>query len=214
VSQRTIAKARTREALLDAALTVIAGNGFHASRLDLIAAEAGYSTGAVYASFDGKDDLFIALIDREIVRFLSEFAAMVEQGTDVLDRTHRAMNGLLDYLERRPEFFVLVMELWTRALHEEEFRALYRERRTIITQALALILDEGARASGMELVLPATQIATLVEALGEGIALRYLVDPETVSPSSFTEIVEVVSSALTRPSSTPGEDVTATPPRT
>ncbi|HSV39885.1 MAG TPA: TetR/AcrR family transcriptional regulator [Nocardioidaceae bacterium] len=206
MSQRTEAKARTREALLDAARTVIGRNGLHASRLDLIAAEAGFSTGAVYASFNGKDDLFTALIDREVVRFLSEFAAVVEQGSDVADRSQRAIRALLDYLEREPDFFVLVMELWSRAIHEEAFQTFYLERRALITQALALILEEGARSSGRELVLPALKIATVVEALGEGIALRFLADPGTVSSDDFDEIAELLSGALTRPSTATGED--------
>ncbi len=56
----------TRAALLDAAETVFARRGFEGASLDEIAEAAGFTRGAIYKNFDGKEDLFFALFDREI----------------------------------------------------------------------------------------------------------------------------------------------------
>ena len=57
---------QTRERLIDAAARVFARRGYHAATLAEVAREAGYSTGAVYSNFSGKEDLFLALADRQV----------------------------------------------------------------------------------------------------------------------------------------------------
>lgn len=54
----------TKEQLLAAAARVIATRGYEGARVSEIAAEAGLSTGAIYAHYDGKADLLCAAIDR------------------------------------------------------------------------------------------------------------------------------------------------------
>jgi AcrR family transcriptional regulator len=53
----------TRAALLAAAREGFARDGYHGANLEAIANEAGFSKGAVYSNFDGKADLFLAVID-------------------------------------------------------------------------------------------------------------------------------------------------------
>lgn len=199
-NQRTEAKLRTREALLDAALEVMAQHGYHGARLDLIARQAGHTTGAVYASFTGKDDLFAVLANRETSRFLAALGeAALSVGGSVEERARRVISAYLAYLEARPEFFAIAFELSARARHDDGMRGLYAEQRALITAALAMMLEEGARASDRALVLPASQIATVLEAVGEGIALRYLADPGAITPSDFEGVLEVFAQALTAP---------------
>jgi len=54
----------TREHVLVAASRVFARNGFHATSLDAVAEEAGFSRGAVYYNFTDTEELFIELLDR------------------------------------------------------------------------------------------------------------------------------------------------------
>src|SRR5829696_4871846 len=64
-------RAATRRRLLDAAIAVVAERGFHAASVDAIAEEAGYSVGAIYSNFGGKDDLFLAVFDEHASWFES-----------------------------------------------------------------------------------------------------------------------------------------------
>ena len=63
---REESRAATRERLLAAARSVFARSGFHGASVEEIASEAGFSTGALYSNFDGKEDLFLVLMEREI----------------------------------------------------------------------------------------------------------------------------------------------------
>jgi len=60
-SLQSVRTERTRRALLSAAEKIFARDGFEASRIEDIAAEAGRSRGAFYANFENKTEVFLAL---------------------------------------------------------------------------------------------------------------------------------------------------------
>src|SRR3977135_3044040 len=59
-------QAQTRERVLEAADEVFARRGFYAARLEEIAERAGFTRGAVYSNFRGKDELALAINERRI----------------------------------------------------------------------------------------------------------------------------------------------------
>lgn len=61
-SERESAKARRRSELLSAAAALFAAEGFHATTLGAVAAEAGVSAPAVYRHFDSKHELLSELL--------------------------------------------------------------------------------------------------------------------------------------------------------
>jgi AcrR family transcriptional regulator len=63
---------RTRAALLTAAEAIFARDGFEASRIEDIAAQAGRSRGAFYANFANKTEVFLGLRSRAILRRAGE----------------------------------------------------------------------------------------------------------------------------------------------
>jgi AcrR family transcriptional regulator len=74
---RTERKARTRDELLLAARSVFLRRGFHGASLDEIAEEAGYTKGAVYSNFAGKDDLYLALLDAHYGRRVAAYVELL-----------------------------------------------------------------------------------------------------------------------------------------
>jgi AcrR family transcriptional regulator len=56
-------KQRTRADLVAAAREVFLRRGFHGASLEEICEQAGYTKGAVYSNFAGKDELFLAVLD-------------------------------------------------------------------------------------------------------------------------------------------------------
>jgi len=76
---------QTRAQLLGAALRVFLRRGFHGASLDEIAEEAGYTTGAVYSNFKGKDDLFLAVLDAEAQRRFPLHTELMRQAPSIED---------------------------------------------------------------------------------------------------------------------------------
>ena len=173
-------KAETRAALIDAAGRVFARRGYHAASVDEIAEDAGYSTGALYSNFEGKEDLFLALLQREIERHTAAVSAAVAERTSLDERARGGAEYWPDFLDREPELVLLFMEFWAYAVRNPEVRSRFAARYAEVRSALARIIGEGARELGVELARPPEHLATAIDALADGFALQKLADPESV----------------------------------
>src|ERR1700733_1347354 len=80
----------TRGKLLDAAESIFARDGFEAARLEDIAAQAGYTRGAFYANFQGKEDIFFALLEMWVAERMGEVDALIEK----YDTPKKRLNAL------------------------------------------------------------------------------------------------------------------------
>jgi AcrR family transcriptional regulator len=175
---RAQSKALTRERLLGAARTVFASRGFHRASVDEIAAEAGYSTGAVYASFGGKEDLFVILVEREIGARARKMAAAADQWDS---RTEQAMDEAREWsvmVEPEPEMLLLLIEFWAYGARDAEMRARVAAWLAHLREPLARLI--AGRVHEVELGLPAEHLAVAIDALADGIGRQRLIDPRTV----------------------------------
>src|SRR5260370_18865362 len=89
-SRQHLRTAATRKALLEAAMNVFVRDGFEASCIEDIAAEAGRSRGAFYVNFSNKAEAFFALREQ---RFLSNEARFRKklQGQTPLEEQRQAV---------------------------------------------------------------------------------------------------------------------------
>lgn len=63
---RRESQAHTRRRLIEAAKSAFREHGFHRASAESLAVSAGYTRGALYANFDGKEGLFLAVLDEEV----------------------------------------------------------------------------------------------------------------------------------------------------
>lgn len=97
--------ARTREDILFAAARTFARSGYHAARMQDIAAAAGYSVPSLYAYFKSKQRIFEALIERLRAELLGTFEEPMPAGL--------AFRPRLEWLVRRQ---LEVNDRWSDAL--------------------------------------------------------------------------------------------------
>src|SRR4051794_12539221 len=67
-----------RDEILSAALRVFARRGYGSAGVDEIAAEAGYSKGALYWHFKGKQELLLTLLEERVDVPTRELVALLE----------------------------------------------------------------------------------------------------------------------------------------
>lgn len=77
---------RRTHAILDAAFLVFSEKGYHNATVDDIAQEAGVSKGTCYQYFSGKEEIFIATIDRTLEIIIGEAEAAAQESEDALMR--------------------------------------------------------------------------------------------------------------------------------
>jgi AcrR family transcriptional regulator len=162
----------TREALLDAASEVFARRGYDGGTLEEIAAAAGFTTGAIYSNFGGKQDLFLAVLDERNARFTDHYIAqLAEQPRRALPELGEIATLWSQIELANDDALRLTLEYRLAALRDPQMRkkvAKY-ERATdeAITEFVRARLDE--RAGSVDLSIPVEDFAVIVRAATQGI---------------------------------------------
>jgi AcrR family transcriptional regulator len=196
---REQSKANTRERLLAAARSVFARAGFHGASVEEIASEAGFSTGALYSNFEGKEDLFLVLMEREIEEHAREIAAAVRAQASMADRATGGAQQWMTMIEREPEVLLLFMEFWAYGVRDEEVRPKVAARFAQVRQLLTRLIAEAVREFDLVLAIPAEQLAVAIDALADGIARQKLADPDAVPDDLMGRVLALLLAGATRP---------------
>ncbi|SPM32345.1 TetR family transcriptional regulator [Mycobacterium rhizamassiliense] len=191
----------TRKLLLDAAEELFARRGFSGAALEDIADAAGYTRGAIYAHFGSKEELFLAVIERQRQRFLDGFA-------DVLSSSHRLDEINIDELANRwrdlmsktgADHAALGHEFTLFLLRSPEARKRLTAQRRETVHWLSEYITEGVARLGGALRIPATTMAQVLLATNEGISLASQLDGEDL----YRAWLEMIISSIE-----PGKDST------
>lgn len=183
---------RTREELVTAAARVFARRGYHGATVDEIAAEAGFSTGAVYSNFGGKEDLFLAIADDQVRARTAEIRAVGDAAAGRGDPGTEAAVQFRAFLEADPDWPLLFYEFWSLSIRNPELQEELAARRIAIRDALADTLERVATALGFELRFPAPQLATAIAASLNGLAFERAADPDSLGDEVFAEFIAAV----------------------
>lgn len=168
--------ARTRRELLDAAGRVFAERGLDAS-IDEIAAAAGYTKGAFYASFASKEELFLEVVD---VRFQTEATRLDELLAGDRDPEGQARAAAIDFVRfvsADPGWPRLFFEFTVRAVREPAFREHLAARYDALRERLTEVYRRWTRELGVESAIPLDQVATMTYCMANGFLAERLIDP-------------------------------------
>jgi AcrR family transcriptional regulator len=199
---REESRANTRERLLMAARTVFARSGFHGASVEEIASEAGFSTGALYSNFDGKEDLFLVVMERAIEEHAREITAAVAARSSVAERATGGARQWMRMIEREPEVLLLFVEFWAYGVRDARVRAKVAEQFARVRELLTTLIADGVREFGLRLDIPAEQLAVAIDALADGIARQKLADPAAVPDELMGRVLSLLFEAVTRPAGT------------
>jgi AcrR family transcriptional regulator len=183
-------QARTRTELIDAAERLFTAQGFHATFLEAVADDAGYTRGAVYSNFGSKEDLFFAVYERRVERFLPELARALAAAPDVgaallsVMAAHRARREL-----EQDGWLAVFLEFWTHVLRHPEHRARFALAHRRYLDPIAAAVDRWAAEHRVELPVDALRLTIAVAVMGTGLGLERLTQPEVVD-AEFTVLMQ------------------------
>lgn len=197
-------QAQTRAALVQAAARVFAREGYHRATLAGVAREAGYSTGAVYSNFEGKDDLFLAVYEMFIAGSAREMDVASAEDAEAHEQARHAADQWMDRLARHPEGFLLLVELWLQALRDPARRADFGVRFSVMREAVTRVVERLADRHDLDLPIPADRLAVGLRAFANGMAFEKLADPDGVPDEVYGEIVALLFRSFERPGAAAG----------
>ncbi|MER7008877.1 TetR/AcrR family transcriptional regulator [Dactylosporangium sp. NPDC000555] len=185
---RRLPRAERREQILAAATTAFARNGFAATGLDDIAAEAGITRVILYRHFDTKTDLYQAALDRFCARLSDHVAEPVGGFTDA------SVDGLLKAAIAEPDGFRL---LFVHAAREPEFKAAAERFRSDITEIalvqISQVVADEAWARWAARLAPTAAIEAIIAWLDAGQP-----DPDLAADRVRHVIAGVITAAAAR----------------
>jgi AcrR family transcriptional regulator len=181
-------KERTRADLVAAAREVFLRRGFHGASLEEISEQAGYTKGAVYSNFAGKNELFLAVLDAHAAGRARAYAeavvgaASMEAGLRALSREMTTGTGA------DPRWVPVLIEFWTHASRHEELRDRVSERHERNLDGIAALLERLADEHGVGFRIAAREVARGHAAQRNGMELERLLDPGAAHPDVMEEL--------------------------
>jgi AcrR family transcriptional regulator len=196
-------RAATVERLLDAALEEFAEQGFAASSVEDVCRRGGFTRGAFYSSFRSKDELFAALMHREVERDLARAADMLAGLGEEADPVTAAVDrGLSLFRVGRVWTLVTTEYVLHAARHPEAAEVLRRYRRQM-QDSLAELIAPALAEAGLHLRLPAAELMRAVFALHAGMTVLSLTDPAEADELRRDALLTLVRGAVSTTPTTP-----------
>ena len=145
LNRRQAAKIRTRQKVLDAARQLFAERGYEPATIRDIAKGAGMSTGAVFANFQDKAELFEAVLATDLVRLAGTMKAAANVEGSTRARVLAALEaGYHDSLEHLPLVQAVIARSWFQPVAAEmRTRDAIKPLLAVITDALQAGVREG-----------------------------------------------------------------------
>lgn len=87
------------EAIIDAAVRVIAEFGYHNAQVSKIAREAKVADGTIYLYFENKDDVLISLFSEKMGSFISEVEETIQRFESPVEQLHQLIRLHFEHLD-------------------------------------------------------------------------------------------------------------------
>lgn len=185
-----------RELVLTSAERVFAEQGYHASKMAEVAAEAGISLGTLYGAFPGKREIFEALHEFRGAQFLARVEAALMQPGLARERLRRGAHAFVGFLIEHEDYFrVELREGRSWAIGDVEaspaFQAGIRQWTALMRSGSeeGVFLDDD----------PGLMATTVFGLMQIQLAARLQATPEAPASELADRIIDVLERVLCRP---------------
>ena len=184
---------QTRDTLIAAAREVFAERGYEGASLEEIADRAGFTRGAIYKNFAGKEDLFFAVTDGLNELVIEAFRAIAPTSPDEsewdISRLADLWRASVDEFD---EFFALFKEHELYVLRNPSARERAVEHQRKNQELVTSFIEEVAERADMRLRFPAPVLAGIVLAASDGLTYAARVYGQDL----FAPFLELLNSGM------------------
>jgi AcrR family transcriptional regulator len=183
---------QTRDVLVEAATEVFARRGYEGASLEEIAETAGFTRGAIYKHFSGKEELFFAVTDAVNQRVIEAFRAIAPDSPDAREWDIARLADMWRASVLVDDILAIGMEHQLYVLRNPSARERDAAHRRKNRELVAAFIEEVADRTGMTLRLPAPTLASVILAAADGLNYAARVDGEDL----FAAFLEVLNAGM------------------
>ena len=185
---REESRAQTRATLMSVGRQHFIRYGLGGAVAKEIAEDAGYSRGALYSNFDGKEELFLAVIREEQEHRMQAFHSMFKEEPSAKKRLRKMRNTIADVVTD-PDWMVLRAEFEAGAVRNERIRQIFVEvHRQQVRNAGNLIRNFG-RSSEIRLEVKPNEFIMVIFNLTHGLAVTHKILGTELSPKGTRHLI-------------------------
>jgi len=166
--------ADSKEAILDAAEGLIALHGYAGLSMRALSRRSGLAKSTLYHYFQDKSDIYISVLERDVVSAGERIAAADSQGGDPETRLRRVAQAYFDMLRERG---VIALNALRRAgdLDSPQLATIYQQHQQLVGAPIAAIIQEGVDSGQFRPVDPEMATISLLGMMNVYLARRMLV---------------------------------------
>ncbi|HLX55920.1 MAG TPA: TetR/AcrR family transcriptional regulator [Ktedonobacteraceae bacterium] len=183
--RQDVSEARKHQ-ILDAAMAVFARQGFHEARMDDIVQESGLSKGTLYWYFKSKEEIITAISQRLFATDIELVEGLLTADGTVSERLQQLIRDRIQGLQEMSGMVTILFEFYAAALHQEGVRQFIKAYFQNFHDLLVALIQQGIERGEFRPVNPLAA-ATALDAVFEGLIVRWLIDPEAIEWASLGE---------------------------
>ena len=178
---RQESQARTRSLLLEVATSEFLAHGYAGTSLERVAELAGFSKGAVYGNFAGKEELCLAVLETHFFGQLQNFVAEFAAGGETIEDRLGVLEKWLESLLADDAWQLLALEFAVQTRRNPKIQQQLAEREKMVRMAVTALMSQQIAQLGVKPVLPPDELGVVLVAVVGGIAVQRLIDPSIPS---------------------------------
>jgi len=151
--------------ILKATYEVVIEKGYYEASIDEIAERVGISKGKVYLHFESKKDLMVAMIEQQIVSFLTLIDQVIGEATTVRERVEHILLHIYTGIQNDRNVLLAMVDIpGARGIIEKQ--PTLKARDAEVKEHLAKLFEEGKRSGELDSRVPTPiMVATFIALL-------------------------------------------------
>ena len=185
---REESRAQTRATLIAVGREHFIRHGLGGAVAEKIAEDAGYSRGALYSNFDGKEELFLAVIREDQELRMQAFHSMFKEEPSAKERLRKMRDAIAD-LVTDPDWIVLRAEFESGALRNQRMRQAFVEVHRQQVRDGGNLIRCLARSSEIRLEVKPNEFIMIMLNLTHGLAVTQKILGAELSPKGTRHLI-------------------------
>ena len=185
---REESRAQTRATLIAVGREHFIRHGLGGAVAEKIAEDAGYSRGALYSNFDGKEELFLAVIREDQELRMQGFHSMFKEEPSAKERLRKMRDAIAD-LVTDPDWIVLRAEFEAGALRNERMRQAFVEVHRQQVRDGGNLIRNLVRSSEIRLEVKPNEFIMIILNLTHGLAVTQKILGAELSPKGTRHLI-------------------------
>jgi AcrR family transcriptional regulator len=186
---REESRAQTRAKLIAVGRLHFLRYGLGGAVAEQIAEDAGYSRGALYSNFDGKEELFLAVIHQQEARRFEVFRSILNKESSSKEKLRTLRDTFADWVTDR-DWIVLYAEFEVEALRNERIRKSFVELHRQTIRDGEELLRELLKTSEIVLSMKPNEFITAMLSFSHGLAVKQKILGSELSQKSARTLIQ------------------------